>query len=199
MPVEIEVKFLDVDIDDIRARLKAAGAVLEHPMRLMRRDQFDHADKRYGQSHYAERLRIRDEGDKCTMTYKAKQKDSPYPIEVETTIGSYEATKQLLEAIGLHSFSYQESKRESWRLGEVEVVIDEWPWVKPYIEIEGPTEQGIKHVTEKLGFNWEERRFGSADTVYKQEYPKMTDKDSIGDVADVRFELPIPQYFKDRM
>jgi adenylate cyclase class 2 len=199
MPVEIEVKFLDVDIDDIRKRLADAGADLEHPMRLMRRDMLDHADNRYSNGHFAERLRIRDEGDKCTMTYKLHRDDSPYPIELETTIGSYDATKQLFEAIGFHSTSYQESKRETWHLDDVEVVIDQWPWTKSYIEIEGQKESDIKAAAKKLGFDWKDAKFGSADTVYRAEYLKMTDKDSIGDVADVRFELPIPQYFKDRM
>jgi len=199
MPIEIEVKFLNVDIDDVRKRLSEIGGVLEHPMRLMRRDQLDTADEHYKKSRYAERLRIRDEGDKITITYKSHTKDSPYPVELETTIGSYDDAKQLLKAIGFHSFSYQESKRETWHLDDVEVVIDEWPWAKPYIEIEGENERSLKVAAEKLGFDWEDRRFGSADTVYREEYPKMTPEDSIGDVAEVKFELPVPQYLKDRL
>lgn len=35
MKTEIEVKFVDVDINDVRARLKKAGAVCEQPMRDM--------------------------------------------------------------------------------------------------------------------------------------------------------------------
>ena len=198
VPIEVEVKFLNVDIEDIRKRLTDAGGELEQPMRVMRRDMLDHADNRYSKGHFSERLRIRDEGDKCTMTYKVHRDGSPYPIELETTIGSYDATKQLMEAIGLHSISYQESKRETWRLDDVEVVIDEWPWAKPYIEIEGESEPSIKAAAKKLGFDWKDAKFGSADTVYQAEYPKMTDKDSIGDVAEVRFDLPVPQYFKDR-
>ncbi len=198
MPTEIEAKFLNVDIDDIRAKLKAAGAELEHPMRLMRRDQFDHADGRYKQARYSERLRIRDEGDKLTMTYKSKSADSKYTGEIETTIGSYDTAKQLLTAIGLHSFSYQESKRETWRLDDVEVVIDEWPWLKPYIEIEGPSEPSIQSAAVKLGFDWADSKYGSVDTAYMDQYPKMTKDDSIGEVAEVRFDLPLPEYLESR-
>lgn len=32
MQIEIEVKFIDVEIDDIRMRLRSAGAVCEKPM-----------------------------------------------------------------------------------------------------------------------------------------------------------------------
>jgi adenylate cyclase class 2 len=198
MPSEIEAKFLNVDIEAVRSKLKSAGGVLEHPMRLMRRDQFDHADQRYGKGHYAERLRIRDEGDKLTMTYKKTSPDSNYANEIETTIGSYENTKQLLTAVGLHSFSYQESKRETWHLDDVEVVIDEWPWLNPYIEIEGPSEVSIQAAAAKLGFDWADARYGSVDTAYMDQYPKMTEQDSIGDVPEVKFDLPLPDYLKER-
>lgn len=198
MPTEIEAKFLNIDIDDVRRKLKAAGAQVEHPMRLMRRDQFDHADERYKKGHYSERLRIRDEGDKLTMTYKKSSPDSNYAHELETTIGSYNETKNLLEAVGLHSFSYQESKRETWHLDDVEVVIDEWPWVNPYIEIEGPSEKSIQTAAAKLGFDWSDAKYGSVDTAYMAQYPKMTKQDSIGDVAEVKFGLPVPQYLVDR-
>jgi adenylate cyclase class 2 len=199
MPLEIEAKFLDVDIDDVRAKLQSAGGVLVQPMQLMRRDVFDHADRRYAKHHYSERLRIRDEGDKLTMTYKKTSPDSKYETEIETTIGSYEDTKRLLTATGLHSFSYQESKRETWQLGEVEVVIDEWPWLRPYIEIEGPSEESIQAVARKLGFDWAQAKFGKVDVAYMAQYPKMTEEDSIGEVAEVRFDLPLPDYLKERI
>lgn len=198
MKPEIEVKFLNIDVEAVREKLRTAGATLEQPMRLMRRDQFDHADNRYRKSYYAERLRIRDEGNKCTMTYKARQTNSPYPIEIETTVDSYDTAKQLLEAVGLHSFSYQESKRETWRLDGVEIEIDEWPWVRPFVEIEGETEDLIKATAAKLGFSWKDRRFGSSDTVYRAEYTKMTQEDSIGDIAEVRFNRPVPEYLKGK-
>lgn len=41
MKTEIEAKFVKLDIDDVRARLKRAGATLEQPMRTMRRQAFD--------------------------------------------------------------------------------------------------------------------------------------------------------------
>jgi adenylate cyclase class 2 len=199
MPTEIEAKFLNIDIEDIRAKLKAAGAKLEQPMRLMRRDLFDYSDKRYKQNNNVERLRIRDEGNKLTITYKNAGSDSQYAHEIETTIGSYENMKALLLAIGLHTFSYQESKRETWQLDDVEVVIDEWPWLNPYIEIEGPSEKAIQTATAKLGFRWEDAGFGSVDTAYKAQYPKMTERDSIGDVPEVKFDAPQPDYLKERL
>ncbi|MFZ1248954.1 MAG: class IV adenylate cyclase [Candidatus Saccharimonadales bacterium] len=198
MKPEIEAKFLNVDVEQVRQQLQQAGAVLVHPMRLMRREIFDHPDGRYKKAGHVERLRIRDEGNAVTMTYKRKIAGSNYVDEVETAIGSYEHTKQILEAIGLKPQSYQESKRETWQLSEVEVVVDEWPWAKPYVEIEGPTEQAIQLAAKTLGFDWQKAKFGSVDTVYRAEYPKMSSADSIGDIAMVVFDTPLPQYLKDR-
>ncbi len=195
---EIEAKFLDVDIDDIRARLERLGACLEKPMRLMRRHQFDFKDRRFRTSH-DERLRVRDEGDKITVTYKSKVPGSSYDQEIETTVGSYDAMRELFLALGLEAFAYQETKRETWQLGKVEVVIDEWPWAKPYIEIEGQLESDVQAAAKQLGFDWADAVYGSANNVYRAQYPKMTKQDDVGNIADLRFEGEMPQYLKDLM
>jgi adenylate cyclase class 2 len=198
MPAEIEAKFLNVDIEDIRQRLKQAGAELEHPMRLMRRDLFDHADGRYKAEGFTERLRIRDEGDRVAVNFKKAGTDSQYADEIETTVGSYDKAKQLLLAVGLKSVSYQETRRETWRLDTVEVVIDEWPWLKPYIEIEGPSEVEIQSAAERLGFSWQDAKFGSVDTAYAVEYPGLKGHDSVANIPVMKFEDPLPDYLRER-
>jgi adenylate cyclase, class 2 len=198
MPQEIEAKFLNVNIDEVRASLKVAGAELEKPMRLMKRVLFDYPDKRFQDGGNSKRLRVRDEGDKTTITYK-QHGENKYAHELETTIGSFDGMVSILKAIGLEVFTYQESKRETWRLDNVEVVIDEWPWLNPYIEIEGPDEQSIQIVAKKLGFEWSYAKFGSTDTAYRYQYEGMKQTDSIGDLPDIKFDMPLPQYLKDRM
>lgn len=198
MKPEIEAKFLNIEIETIREQLKEVGAHLERPMRLMRRHQFDHPDHRYIKNHN-ERLRVRDEGDKITVTYKNEESSTGYANEIETVVGSYDAMKELLLATGLIAYAYQETRRETWLLDGVEIVIDEWPWAKPYIEIEGPTEESIKIVASKLGFNWADAKYGSVDTVYAAQYPKWSSEDTIGNVTEVKFDAPLPDYLKARM
>lgn len=198
MQQEIEVKFLAVDPDKVRATLKDLGAHCEHPMRLMRRIHFDYPDSRFQKHGHEQRLRVRDEGDKFTVTYKAKN-ETNYVHELETTVGSFDDMANIFKAIGLIDFSYQESRRETWKCDNVEVVIDEWPWLKPYIEIEGPDEESIKAVAHKLGFDWKDSLFGSVDTAYKAEYLGMKDNDSVGDIPRVTFDMPVPQYFTERL
>lgn len=142
-------------------------------------------------------LRVRDEGDKVTITYKEKNRTN-YRSEIETTIGSFDAMLEILRKTGLEIYSVQESKRETWHSEDVEIVLDEWPWLDPYIEIEGPSEEAIRKIAEELGFEWRQAYFGSVDTAYRKQYLGMGQEDSIGDIAEVRFDLPLPKYLKDR-
>lgn len=198
MNAKIEVKFVDVDIDDIRQRLEEAGAELEQPMRDMKRALIEE------EHHAAENMfiRIRDEGDKVTLCLKKKTKsleastiDSTY--EIETTIGDFDTAVELFKVAGWHYITYQESRRETWRYGDVEVVIDEWPWIQPYIEIEGASEEAVKQAAADLGFDWTEAMFGSVDIIYTRDYPDMTVRGVI-DIREARFGDPVPAEFGER-
>lgn len=198
MKTEIEVKFVDVDVTDIRTRLRKAGAALEQPMRDMRRALIEEPQ------HAAENsfIRIRDEGDKVTMTYKRHPKNFDEATidsarEIETTVGSFDDTVAIFAASGWRYTTYQESRRETWRLGDVEIVIDEWPWILPYIEIEADNEQKVKDAAAKLGFDWSEAVFGSVDVIYNRDFPTMTVRGVI-DIKEARFADPAPAEFGPR-
>ncbi|MFZ1257899.1 MAG: class IV adenylate cyclase [Candidatus Saccharimonas sp.] len=195
MKPEIEVKFTDVDIADVRRRLKKAGAVCHHAMRDMRRALIE-------EPHHADQnmfIRIRDEGDRVTLCLKKKTKSLKEStinstFEIETTIGDFEAAVELFRVAGWEYVTYQESRRETWQLGEVEVVIDEWPWLNPYIEIEGESEVVVRTAAKTLGFNWGAAMFGSVDVLYNRDYPHMTVRGVI-DIKEVRFADPVPREF----
>jgi adenylate cyclase class 2 len=196
MQPEIEVKFLNLKHDEVRATLRDLGAELEHPMRLMRRVLFDYSDKRLQKTERG-RLRVRDEGDKVTVTYKSKV-DNGYSDELETTVGSFEKMTELFTTIGLEAYSFQESKRETWKYHDVEIVLDEWPWLETYIEIEGQSEAAIQNCTKLLGLDWNVAVYGSVDSAYRRQYPKLADSESIGDLPEVRFGEPLPEWLSQR-
>lgn len=196
MKSEIEVKFLDVDFDEIREKLKALGAVCEQPMRLMRRAIIDNEYMTTGKDSF---LRVRDEGNKVTMTYKQFDELSVDGAkEIEVTISDFDATVALFEQCGMPYRSIQESKRETWKLGNVEVVLDEWPWLKPYIEIEGENEADLRHVVERLGLGWNDAVFGDVMAAYRAEYPHLTEKDTVGNTKEVRFDDPLPELLQPK-
>ena len=194
MKAEIEVKFLDVDFDDVRKKLKGIGAVCEQPMRLMRRVAIENDFMRTGKDSF---LRVRDEGSRVTMTYKQFDDLSVSGAkEIEVEVSDFEATIAILEQAGLPSHTIQETKRENWRLGDVEIMLDEWPWLKPYIEIEGKSESRLRAVAKNLGFDWNEAVFGDVMAAYRAEYPHLTLKDTVARVPVVKFGAPIPDLLK---
>ncbi|HET8690480.1 MAG TPA: hypothetical protein VFL81_03525 [Candidatus Saccharimonadales bacterium] len=65
MQSEIEAKFLSINFDEVRSKLKAAGGKLEKPMRLMRRVTIHNDFMRAGKDAF---VRVRDEGDKTVIT-----------------------------------------------------------------------------------------------------------------------------------
>jgi len=195
MAKEIEAKFLNIEIEDIRNRLKKLGANLKTPMRLMKRVMAKTQEMQIQKAF----VRVRDEGDKITMTYKRNDKETvDGTYEVEIKIDDFVKGVELLSAIGIPYETYQESHRETWILNNVEIVIDEWPWIKPYIEIEGENEDSVKAIAEKLGFDWIQAKFGSVMSAYIAEYPVM-ERDNIllSDLPEVKFDTAIPKLLID--
>ncbi|HRJ06756.1 MAG TPA: CYTH domain-containing protein [Candidatus Saccharibacteria bacterium] len=191
MKTEIEVKFLDIDIDEVRDKLKAAGAHLEQPMRLMKRALVETEETRKRNGY----LRVRDEGDKITATFKQfKENSLTGAQEREITVSDFDETLAIFAEFGLNYHTFQESKRETWKFEDVEVVIDEWPWINPYIEIEADSEDAVKNAAKELGYDWDDAVFGSVDVIYNIEYPNMTVRGVI-DIKEVRFGEPAPKEF----
>jgi adenylate cyclase class 2 len=192
LQTEIEVKYLDVEFADIRKRLEKLGAECEHPMRNMRRALIEEPHHKTKRGF----IRIRDEGNKTTMTYK--QRDDEFHMhgtkEIEIEVSDFQNTIDLLEAAGWPTMTYQESRRETWKLGDVEIVLDQWPWIPDYIEIEAPTEEKVRETAEALGFDWKDHVVGSVDIIYNREYPNMTNRGVI-DIKKVRFDDPLPKEF----
>lgn len=195
MQAEIEAKFLDVDVETVRDTLKGIGATLVFPMRSMRRVLIEQ------EHHIVERsfVRIRDEGDKVTLTFKRKTVkkgedavDSTY--EIETTVGDFDTAVQLFAEAGWKYASYQESRRELWRYDDTDITIDEWPWIKPYVEIEGKSEDVVRQVAAGLGFDWNEAVFSSVNSVYRRDFPDMTVR-GISGIKEARFGDPVPVEF----
>jgi adenylate cyclase class 2 len=196
MKMEIEVKFLDVDFNDVRARLEELSGVCEQPMRLMRRAliQTDAMIKNGRHSF----MRLRDEGDKVTLTFKEfKENSLTGASEHEVVVSDFETTLAILEEGGLKHQSLQESKRETWRVGDgVEVVLDEWPWLSPYIEIEAHSEELVKDMATKLGFSWDDAVFGSVTEAFQIQYPNARNPRGLIDLPEVKFGAPLPDIFK---
>lgn len=193
METEIEAKFLNVSFDKIRENLSQLGAQLEQPMRLMRRVIIEPPNLSAKDAF----VRVRDEGDKVTLTYKQFDDHTAFGgvQEIEVTVSDFDQTVAILEKLGLMYRSFQESRRETWRLNQVEIVLDEWPWLNPYIEIEGHSEEEVKQIAGQLGFDWSNAIFGSVTAAYQVQYPEG-DASKLVTVPKVAFGDPLPNVIR---
>lgn len=196
MNTEIEVKFLDLDHDMIRGRLIALGAKLEQPMRLMKRVVV-HTPGMTDKNAF---LRIRDEGYRATVTYKQFDDDSiDGAKEYEVVISDFESAVSIFTESGLAYDTYQESRRENWLIDGVEVMLDEWPWLRPYIEIEGKSETAVRQVAQILGLDWSDAMFGGVANIYKHQYPHIGDEGRVQINQNwpiIRFQDEMPELLR---
>ncbi len=195
MQTEIEAKFLDIDHTQMRQKLKKIGAMCQQPMITMKRVNLDFADKAL--ENKGGWLRIRDNGNKITLTYKQLESWSLHGVkEIETTVGDYVAAEQIMNAIGLVTKAYQITRRETWEYNGCEVVLDEWPWIKPLLEIEGPSENDVKELAAMLGLTWKDALFGSVEPAYMAEF-NITEKEFY-ELKDINFDIKPPKWLEER-
>jgi adenylate cyclase class 2 len=194
MQTEIEAKFINVDIEAIRQKLKDEGATLVEPERLMKRQVFDYPDHRL--EAIGGWVRVRDEGNKITMSYKQLNDRTLHGTkEVTLAIDDYKMASSFLDSIGLIVDSYQETKRESWKLDDVEIEIDTWPWIPSFVELEAHSEESIKAVAQKLGFYWKDAMHGSVETAYQNAYD-VTEEEI--DNWDLITFVPVPDWLEQK-
>lgn len=168
MNIEFEATFVNIDKDEMRAKLSSVGAKLVRAEYLQKRFVFNLPK---GHEIPGGWLRVRDEGDKITMSLKVisgnKIEDQK---EMCLTVSDFNEAVLFLESIGCDKKAYQESKRELWTLDDVEITIDEWPFLEPFVEVEGKSEKAVKIVSKKLGFDFAKAVFDTVGKLYDSKY-----------------------------
>ena len=192
MEIEYEATFLDINKEEIKEKLESAGAKLVKPEFMQKRVVFN-LPAGHEKAHAW--LRVRDEQDKITMSYKetgTSKIDDQKEICLE--INDFKAGEEFLKSIGCEKKSYQETKREIWELDGVEICIDEWPFLEPFVEIEGKSEKEVKAVSEKLGFDYSKAWFCATTQIYSKKYDIPFDVINNG-IPEITFDMENP-FFK---
>lgn len=168
MNIEYEATFKIKSKDDFRLKLKEVGVKLIKKEFLQKRYTFNLPESEQNKKSWA---RVRDEGDKITMSVKTIE---PGRIEgqkeTELIINSLENGISFLENTGFKQKSYQETLRELWVIDDVEITIDTWPYLEPIVEIEGKSEKEVRMVSEKVGFKYTQAIFEGIDYFYNLKY-----------------------------
>ncbi|MGB9624366.1 MAG: class IV adenylate cyclase [Phycisphaerae bacterium] len=158
MPLEIEGKFRVDSHDAVRRRLAEVGAARVGAV-LECNHIFDRPDGSLALADCGLRVRTMTALDgtsrTATLTFKGPRQPGPFKTreEIETTVGEAEAACAILGSLGFVEAVSYEKRRETWRLGDCEVELDELPHLGRYVEIEGPDEAAVHRARESLGLS----------------------------------------------
>ena len=122
-------------------------------------------------------VRLRETDGKTTITIKHilnEQLQEKYGtkmqpvLETEMEVPSIKSGNAILEQLGFSFRNYQEKRRTTYDLDSVEIDIDSWPLIPPYLEIEGNSDEEIRKVIEKLGLQNKDIVSCNTADVYKK-------------------------------
>ena len=173
MPIEYEAKFIAIDKDVIRQKLNDAGYQCILPEFLYRRQVFDvpgAGPEKWGRVRWEKEvinLSIKHTVD-VTSIDGTHEHLINIPIN-ENPMQQYHDAIDFMIACGMTPAGEQENKREIWTKGDVEICIDTWPGVKPYVEIESMDEATVRAASHELGFDFSTALFGGITTIYETE------------------------------
>lgn len=152
---EIEVKILEINVADIRSKLKQLGAkkIFDGQLQPV---TFDFPDNRIRQAKQL--LRVRTVGNSAELCFKGKKQNNQLKIqeEIEVNLDNFEDTIKILERIGLLATRHKPKHRESYLLGNIRFELDTDPPIPPYLEIEAPSEAEVITYVKLLGFTMEQ-------------------------------------------
>lgn len=184
MQIEYEIKFPAINPDAIRQGLTQIWAICSIPLRRMQRFVFAHPNK---DNAY---IRIRQEWNKVTSSYKEDDETKWIGSvkEIEVTVDNAEALRQMYLLFGLREKAIQETYRETWNYEEAVITIDRRPGLKPFIEIEWPSEKAVEKVIEKLGLDSNDGIYWTVSDMYYKELgiPHKV----INETAIITFDCP---------
>lgn len=147
MKTEFEVKVLDINPGQVQSLLEKLG--------LGRGDTLKYQRYVYEiQDHPDAWLRLRTDGTTTTLSYKSFVTDKIDGVkELEIIVNDFEATHKLLETLGFQAKSYQENRRTLFTNEDVEISIDEWPLIPPYLEIEAKNKETVNKYIKLLNLD----------------------------------------------
>lgn len=166
---EIEVRFLEINQDEISGKLKQLGAedlgedLLEEIIFYDKELEWQKGNRKF--------VRIRKTKSGIYLTYKHQEFDTATGTEeIEFKIDDMRKAEVFLERVGLVAFRHQQKKRHSFKLGNVIIDIDTWPRIPTYLELEGPSEEALKAVAKKLDLDWSKAVFENPRIVIEKYY-----------------------------
>lgn len=123
-------------------------------------------------NRFSKWIRLRKSGNLTTITIKkVVNGHGIYQLdavkEFEIPVPSLEDGEELLANLGYFFARHQVKMRLTYNYKNAEIVIDKWPRLAPYLEIEAPSKEEIEEVILMLGYKLEDAIVMNTDDVYK--------------------------------
>jgi adenylate cyclase class 2 len=139
---------------------------------------------------------LRESNGVVTLTFKKWEQEGVHGMkETEVKVNSFDETETILSALGMIMKSTQTKKRELWRLDATEFMIDTWPWIPTFLEIEGRSEDDVKTAAAQLDLDWKDALFGGVSEIYKKYFD--IDREQIDRCPEIVFS-PVPEWLEKK-
>jgi adenylate cyclase class 2 len=164
---ELEVKFYLSNRKELEEKLIVQGGQLKDPRVHEINLRFDTPDQSLLNTGRLLRLRL---DKRARVTYKGLgsiESGARLRQELEFTVSDFDTARALFEALGYQVYMMYEKYRTTYRLGNLEVVLDEMPY-GDFAEIEGPDGQSIQTAAQRLDLNWDTRILDSYTVLFER-------------------------------
>lgn len=165
---EIECRFLEIDKDALIKKLGELGATDKGEVML---EEVIIYDKELRWPTENKFIRLRKNGDHTELSYKEHNQhtvDGTY--EIEFPVGDLDKAELFFEKIGFLPHRRQQKKRHTLHLDGVTIDIDTWPRIPTYVELEGNSEEALKMVAQKIGYDWKDANFHNVAWIIENKY-----------------------------
>ena len=151
---EIEVKILEIHIEEVEKKLKKMGAEKVFEGEIVS-SYFDFSGKVLEKE--GKILRLRQKEDKVILTYKEliAQDEAKIMDEYELAVDDFRSIKKIFEGVGLLPLYEFNKHRTTYKLNNTNFEIDKYPDIPAFLEIESPDLKTINKMVSKLGFSKE--------------------------------------------
>ncbi len=148
---EIETKVLEVNVEEVKEKLKSIGAEETQNTRLVV-DWYSPKGIQNNQHPWYLRIRTTSDG-KNEVTWKSLPKitgNTRHSDEVNLNVPDASAMKKLFESIDLENYAHQEKDRVSFKFQDWSFDLDKYPGMPAYLEIEGKSHEHIQEAIKLL-------------------------------------------------
>jgi len=168
---EIEVKFLEVNVDGLVRRLFELGAKRQFEGEI-EAWYFDHDDSRLSGEKKSLRLRRKGDIGELTLKVEAGKGRGKEMDEYEVQFSNYGEMRQILERMGLKETRSMAKRRVSYSIGAVHFEFDTIPGIPTFLEIEAQEYGLIEQYASLLGLSMKDAKPWSGRDVLRH-YNKL--------------------------